>query len=973
MAQGVISNWKSRLRTLSRLLPILCMFSLAATTAHAQAQAINGNIRGRVTDPEGAAVPGARVTATNTGTGYTRSGSSSTDGYYVLPNLPLGTYTVTFTKQGFATLTTPNVSLQAGTEAVINGKLKVGAVSTTVTVTGGAPILEPSSVSIGRTISNREVTNLPLISRNPYNFILYQPGVSGHPNPELGVPRTLNTNGQLDRIHYEMDGMADTESDQYGLRLFPISNSYVREVQTVANSFAPEFGETTGDTYNVITESGTNTFHGLFHWISRPASTSARPMLLAPSQKKPDLSVTDFVINAGGPIIKNKLFYFGSYEHMRRGGPNPITITAANAQAIGLPASELVTPPAEEHATFADARLDWTINSKNQAFLRLNYFRNEYPYNSDSGGLYALDAAADFHDRAYIIGTQIVSSIRPNLLNEFRFSWPYRHEIHTPGAITGPGPVINISGVAIFNGTTAAGHAFDEKQPSFNDNLTWTHGAHTFKQGVYVDQILDNQTSNGYSEFNFASIADYLAAKSGANPYSYSSLHAILGNTNAGYHSLFWGFYWQDSWQVRPTVTLIYGIRYDKFQPPAAEANAPFIYSRHFDSPSGNFQPRIGVAWEATPKTVVRVSFGKFYGAPSTNLWFNSLSNDGSGRSIVATVVPSEPFAPAFPNTITSLPTLPPQDVTTIAPNFKDPYVLTSSLRVSRELTPNDSLSVGYVVSEGHQLTWLHNINLINPIGQLADGRPIFSSAVNSSTRMDPRFNNIMLQSSGANSNYNAMIVDYKHRWSHGLEMSANFTWSHTLSDAPDVNAFEQSAPVEDPTNRNRDYGNSLVNRPVSFNLSTVYNPTFSLDNPFLKQIANGNTFAFLVVAQSGDAQNITSATAPLNGDSSTTSVTRPLFVGRDTVRGPKIVEFDTRYTRNLFTWRDRVTTQFLFEVNNLFNDHHNITFLNTTVPVNAAGYPLLPNGNIGLPTSFPFRATVLEARILQFGLAVRW
>ena len=146
-------------------------------------------------------------------------------------------------------------------------------------------MVEPSRVNTGRTIDHAEIDNLPLTSRNPYNFIIFQPGVSGHPNPELGIPRTLNTNGLLDRINYQMDGMVDTESDRYGLRLFPISDIYVREVQTVSNSFAPEFGNTAGDIFNVITNSGSNKPHGEFYYIGRPIALAARPMLLALSSR----------------------------------------------------------------------------------------------------------------------------------------------------------------------------------------------------------------------------------------------------------------------------------------------------------------------------------------------------------------------------------------------------------------------------------------------------------------------------------------------------------------------------------------------------------------------------------------------------------------------------------------------------------------------------------------------------------------
>src|SRR5580658_2848651 len=175
--------------------------------ALAQTQAINGSIRGRVTDPAGSAVPAATVVVNNNATGFTRDTQSNDDGYFVIPNLPIGTYTVTIKKEGFETQRHTGVVLDAGTEGVIDSALKVGSVSTTVEVTSGAPVIEPSRVSTGRTIGQEEIDNLPLTSRNPYNFLLFQPGISGHPNPELGVPRTVNTNGLDNRVQYQLDGI----------------------------------------------------------------------------------------------------------------------------------------------------------------------------------------------------------------------------------------------------------------------------------------------------------------------------------------------------------------------------------------------------------------------------------------------------------------------------------------------------------------------------------------------------------------------------------------------------------------------------------------------------------------------------------------------------------------------------------------------------------------------------------------------
>lgn len=970
--------------TSSFVTAIVLLFLTCAPASRAQSESINATIRGRISDPSDQPVAGAKATAVNNATGYSRSVDSAEDGYYVIVSLPLGTYTVTVTKDGFARLKFTEIVLQAGQEAVVDGALKLGAVSTSIEVGGGAPVVDPARTNIGRTISELEIQDLPLTSRNPYNWIMFQPGVSGHPNPELGIPRTLNTNGFVDRINYQMDGMVDTEADRYGLRLFPISSVYVSEVQTVSNSFAPEFGGTTGNIFNVITGSGTNNLHGMFQWIRGPVDTTARPILLGPTKPKPNLLMNSYGMNAGGPIKKDKLFIFGAYEHLYRALPVPIAVSALNQaalQGIGIPASQFGTAPSVQHAQFLDVRGDWDINQKNRVFARVNYFRNEYPFNTAVGGMNLIAAESDFRDRAHVGGLQWVSTISPQLVNEFRFSYPYRNEKHIAGALTGPGPAVTIAGIANFNGTVSAGDVLAEKIPSWNDNVTYIRGPHTFKAGFGYSRIIDVQEAfNGFTQYVFQTIAAYQAAVSGANPKSYNTVNAVIGDTRAAYISNFFNFFAQDSWQVRPSLLVTYGIRYDRFLSPNANAAAPFPFSRDFHNPAGDVSPRLGLAWRLGGKTVVRASWGMFYDAPPTNLWFNALSFDGSGRSFNASLSPSSAGSPSFPQPLTTAtaPAIP--SVFTVTPNFKNAYAMTTTIQISRELSKNDAVTFALVNTGGRQLQWLHNINLINPIATLADGRPVFSSAINASTRANPAFNNVSLQDVGTSSSYNALEINYEHRFSRGLVVSAAYIYSHTISDAPDVNGFEQNLVyVEDPTNRLRDRGNSYINRPHSFTSSTVWSPRSKVENSIANRLLNDNEFAILTNIASGDQQNIV-APLNLNGDSTVAaSMTRPVAIGRNTVRGPKIVQFDLRYTRTLFTLKERFRAQFLTEATNLFN-HPNVTSLNTTIPasqLNLTGTPAT-NPNYGtiigpVPTSFPLTSTVLQGRILDFGLGVRW
>ncbi len=951
-------------RTFIVLLSLVCL----AIPAFSQTEAINGSIRGRVTDQANAPIAQAKVTIVNTETGFTRDMETNEDGYYVFPNLPLGSYTVSIQKAGFDTERHPDVILDAGTEATIDGQLRVGAVSTSIEVTGGAPVVDAARVDIGRTIGYEEVQNLPLTSRNPYNFVLFQPGVSGHPNPELGIPRLLNTNGLVDRVNYQLDGSVDTETDRYGLRLFAIADSYVSEVQTVSNSFAPEFGKIAGDIYNVISGSGTNQFHGEVQFIGRPLDAVARPILATPTTPIP--AANDFSANAGGRLIKDKLFFFASYEHIKRATPTPTTISPADAALIGIPSNLLATAPTVQHAQWVDIRFDWVITQKHQFFVRYNYFRNKYPFNTNNGGLYALDAASDFRDRAHVVGAQLLSTFSPTVLNELRFGWPYRNEQHIADPLTGAGSEITINGIANFGGSTAVGDRFQEKIPNLNDNFTVIKGAHTYKAGFGFQQNLDTQAADIYTQYVFPSIPAYLSALSGANPFAYTSFNASVGEPGAWYHSFFWNLFAQDSWQITPHLLAVYGVRYDQFRGPSGDPTAQFPYSQHFRTPQGDFAPRLGLAWQINPKTVLRASSGIFYEATPTNLWYNALYSDGGTSSYTASIASNAPGAPAFPSVVANG-TLPrsSQTIYTITPNYKNGYAINSSLQLTRQLFQNDSLTVGYVNTGGRNLEYLRNMNLINPVSYLADGRPVFG-AQSALTRLYPQFNNVALEDIGANSSYNAMIVTYQHRWAQGLEVNASYTWSHSITDAPEANSYDQgSLFVEDPTNRNRDRGNSAINRPDAFSLSAVWGPTFNgIGNTFLRHLASDNQFTFLLVAQSGDEQNIT-ASRVLNGDalegSGLTNATRPLYVGRNTVRTPNVYQLDVRYTRTFFKIWERFQPRFFAEANNVFN-HPNITVINTNAVVNTSGIIT------AAPTFAPV-STTLEGRIIQLGVRADW
>lgn len=972
---------------LSRTLLLSALTLSLATAGFGQTQSINGTIRGQITDASGAPLPNAAVTVKNTDNGYTRQLTSDGDGRYVAPNLPIGTYSISTTSPNFAPYIQSGVHVGAGTDSMVDEALKTGTVGTEITVTSDAPIVEVSRSDLSRTITSAETQNLPLTSRNPYNFILFQPGVSGHPNAENGIPRTVNTNGLVDRVNYQLDGMVDTESDRYGLRLFAISDSYTDTVQTISNAFTPEFGNTAGVIYNVITPSGTNKLHGAVQYIWRPKVVNSCPILLncVPGttgyKPLPDLHVDDLTGRIGGPIVKDRVFFFGAYEHLKRGNPQAITVTAPNQAALialGVPAADFNTAPQVQRAQWMDARLDVNINSKNTAFIRYNYFRNNYPFNTNAGGLFLQSAEADFRDRAHIIGAQLITTFKPTLLNEFRGSWPYRNQQHFAGAATGPGPMVTISGVANFGGTNGSGDKFQEKIPSFSDNVTLIKGKHIFKFGTGFQKNNDTQLADVYTQFTFASLLDYTNAKNGSNTKSYTGVTASIGRPGAGYQTVFFDLFAQDTWQITNKLVANYGVRYDQYRAPNALANAPLAETRSFRTPMGNFAPRVGFSYTPFAGMVVRLSGGMFYESTPTNSYYNPLYANGltNTGNLIATLTPSTPGAPSFPNTFNNVPvsSLPTPTPSALTSKFKNEYTWNINAQVEQALSKNDALTIGYVMTSGRNLQFLRNSNVIPSLtlAPLADGRPRFDSAINSITRYNPAFNSIRLTDIGANSSYNALITNFVHRMSGGLTLNASYTWSHAISDAPEATSFENSNLISDPTNRKRDRGNSFINRPNAFTAAVVYAPVFKLSNRFLSGLASNNTLALLLNASSGDAQNEVTG-SNLTGDGLSGGQQRPLFVRRNTLRTPVIVQPDVRFTRTFGTFFERVKPQIFVEANNVLN-RSNVTSVNTTATVytNAALGQIGAITPTGAPTMVP-TSSVLEARILQFGARIEF
>jgi hypothetical protein len=949
-----------------RVVFVLMLVLTGAARAFAQSQAVNGTIEGTISDESGAALPGVSVTLSNLDTGDTRVVVTNEVGAYRAPLLPLGRYRVAAELQGFKKFEQQGLTISAGQSAVINVTLSVGNMAETVTVTSEAAIAEPGKIDLGRTIGENEIKNLPLVSRNPYNFAFLQANVTGYENNEFGVPR-INANGSQMHTNYQIDGNTNTEKDRAGLRMLPISEVLVREVKVITNGFAPEFGQTTGMVYNAITQSGTNNVRGSASFRFKRNPMSSRPFFLATTTRKPDTEANDVTATVGGPIQKDKWHYFGAYEYVDRSlvtGGQVITVTPGDAQLLGitLPASGVI--PAHQKVNFGFGKSDYQISPGSLLSVRYFGFKNLSPSNI-GGGLTTTDRATDFTDRMDSTSAQLVSTIGSSLLNEVRVQYARRHQFRTQG-ISVDGPAITVAGKANFGGArvgdgNSVGFDFSQGISQVIDNVSWIRGKHAFKTGIDAQWIGDERVRGDLFLYNFATINDYLAAKSGANPRAYSNFQQQLGDVTASYDSTFYGFFAQDDWQLLPRLKLLYGLRYDVFDVPAARQFAANPFSQNFAIDKNNVGPRAGIAWsvDQAARTVVRASVGLMYEPPLLDFYDNAILSNGDPKSYnVGPVLGADAGAPAFPTSLAAPPpgfVLPKQSINAVDPNFETQSAWLSNIQVERAINNDLAVTVGYVNSVGRNLPVQMDVNLVASGVTLSDGRPIFSGA-----RVNPTFDHINVFQSIAESTYNAFTATLTKRMTHGWMTQATYTLARGVDDAPLTGTYVVGSGddrVSDPTSLNRDKGVTPFNQTHTLAVSAVVAPEVS-GNGLAAMLLNHNQLGIILQANSGLPFNIRS-NVDLNKDGVTND--RPVGIERNSGRLGRVANLDLRYSRFVpvrGTWRGEL----FFEAKNLFNVQ-NVSGVNRVVTTDAFGVPMA-----SIPATFPGNAGY-DQRQMQLGV----
>ena len=937
---------------MSRLSVFLLLLSLIPVPASAQSQAANGSIEGVIVDNSGAVLPGVTVTVQNLDTGAERVVITNASGIYRAQLLQLGTYRVTAELTGFKKFEQTGVTLGAGQTAVVDLTLGVGGLNEVVQVTSDSPIVDPGKIDLGRNLNEREVKNLPLVSRNPYNFALLQPGVSGFENQEFGVPR-FSANGTLLRINYQIDGNTNTQKDRAGLRLLPVSEVMVREVKVITSGYAPEFGQTTGLVYNAITPSGTNIYRGSASYRFRRKNFAAFPFFFVgphTDDRKPLTKTDTYTAELGGPVLRDRVHFFAGLESTARdlSSQRVITITPENAALLGIGAQPSIFPT-EQTARFYIGKADWTLSPAHHVTARYLGFRNDSPSNPNVfTGLTSTSQAADFLDSMNSTAVQVASTFGTNKLNELRVQYASRDQSRTPNELSGSGPAITVSGVATFGGPVAntgeAGFGFTQGIWQVVDNFSYIRENHSYKFGVDIQRVDDRRTNALQQLYTFPSIQAYLDAKSGVNPRSYTNFQQFLGDPTFEMQSDLYSVFVQDDWRLTSKVKLLYGLRYDLYDYPEADPGAPFEYSRNFPIDKNNWGPRAGVAWSVDAKTVVRASTGLMFDQPLLAIFENAIQQNGLPVRYTANVGPAAADAPAFPNTVsTAAP--PRQSIFATDPDFQTARTFQNNVQLDRQLGNDFAAQVGFVYVKGRHLPVVTNINPINPVRTLPDGRPVFSGIVGPETRLDPRFNQINVVQSIGDSDYKAVTLNLSKRFTRGYQFDLTYTLGKGEDNAPITSALAVQGDDgrSDPTNLNRDRGPNVLDQRHSFAGSIIATPEWRGDNRILRALLNNNQVGILLQFNSGLPFNVRS-NLDLNFDGILAD--RPNGIARNSVYLPARYNTDVRYSR-FVPIVGRYRGEVVAEFKNLFNVVQT-SAVNRTVTTDVNGDPVAPIPSAG-------------------------
>lgn len=803
---------------------LLAALALAPSPAAGQTDVTTGRIVGRIADQEGQPLAGATVEARNAATGLVLTGQADARGLYRLVNVPVGDWSVSATLQGFAKRTRSGVAVNVGSAVTVDFRLALGAAAE-ATVTAEAPAVETTQTATQAVVDAAAIQSLPIAGRNFTDFVLLTPNSQRETqrgNLSLSGQRGIATNVAVDGVDFTNAFFGGTTGAAEGRAPIAISQESVREFQVVQSGASAEYGRSGGGFVNVVTKSGTNEWKGSAFGYYRPSEwTSARADGVEPREaKKVNLGAS-----LGGPVLRDRLFFFASYEQQRQDETYPLSSAVAQAESIlyyrtpGFP----VPRSGSDFLQTQDAdvwfgRLDFQASERNRVVARVN--RNEYEglngTNSNPNYAESYNGIEGLETTSLVLQWNAVAT--PSLINDLNAQYVSES---TPRKDKGYGvPDIQVSGGARLGEVSFLPITAEQHRLTLSDSVTWLSGNHVAKAGVEFNDTGMDQVFKG----NWRGVFIFTAAGSRTalqnleagrwNEYrEFIGLNGLTADEAGRYDrkQREYAVFLQDQWYLSSSLTATVGLRYeyqDNPDDPVLDASKVAVAGAGVVTPDARIpdaknqlSPRVSLAWSPTPRTVVRASAGRYYSrfpAILTAQLYTSngiagtqyvISGVGATGPVPGTVAPGwgTEWDPTRIQQLGSLPAgtvLPAPGVFTIDPDFRNSHTDQATLGAEQELF-GISFGLDATWAKGYDLERLGDVNLVRSSNPAADC-PGLSASVGcygrtingrrTPTRINPAYARVSSYVSDGRSEFWSATFRFRRSFANGLRFFGSVT-----------------------------------------------------------------------------------------------------------------------------------------------------------------------------------------------------
>jgi len=843
---------------------IFASVCVGGPTVFAQSAANSGQIVGTIVDPSAAAVAGAQVTVRNTQTNFRRHTTSDSEGRYAVSDLPLGAYIANVTVSGFQTASA-SVYVSLGSSVSVNFDLSLEGEAESVNVTAGNPGIEPTRSTPKSILTELQIHELPSNGRRLQNTVVQTPGTLIEPECRgfsVSGQKGIYSNVSIDGGDYDSTWGCGIRARSESAPSFALEA--LQEVQVLRNNFSAEFGRSTGGQIQMSTKSGTNQFHGSAFELFRSGDLSAGDAF----GRQSIANVNQFGGSIGGPIRKDRTFFFHASEFQFGGKPVQVVYSLLDSQGLrNTPAALALLNTAPEGAFEAVSnsqsvinRLDHHISDRTNFFGRFDFTRtlqtnSPGASNLSTGlGIATTSAAAASNqvtqpDANYTLLSQVSTALSHTTLNEFRFQ--FSREVR-PRVHLGAGPQVTVNNnVGSAGGTVAiygtapegswgnVGFASTDDRYQAVENFSIVNGAHTAKMGVDYQRIAGtaayDQTAGGAYTFN--TLADYL----NRTPALYSQ---FTGSGSVGVTINELGAYVQDEWRARPGLTIHSGIRYEAqlnpgYYSPTAPQNR-YPAATFIPNDTKMFAPRLGIAWDIgnSGKTVVRAGGGLYYAPTYASLFAQSMLFNGGNpdRAFSVNVSSAAALANAFQSVGINLTAAPLENlpvftanqfsrlvaagtglnsVSYFDPSFRNPRAVHWQSALERQLARGISISETFTYINTVRVARERDTNLGPPVVDNT-GRDIYSSP-----RPNPNFGVAQVTESAGRSLYRSFTTALNMRRSrYSLDVYYTRSWNYSYDD---VERGFTSIRYADVNDIRSEYNYSNIDEPHQFLVNGNY------------------------------------------------------------------------------------------------------------------------------------------------------